>query len=501
VNPTDSSITVRMDRDRDITSRFDRDCDLDGDSLCPPDDNCPNVYNPRQDDTDGNGVGDACDPICTLVTFDRFEYGVNDSRPPRGLLIDNSAGQQMENLTITGHRRDGTGSRQVVIFDTDFPADLPNDAFIPKNGCVEDVDLGTTNECHGGPGKAKNADKPIACATNDAQQQNILIGLDCNSPVGGDGIIDYTPDDEGCGTQFDINFAEPVRVEYLRVIDIDKSEDACVVTTDNIAGTTTFNAKNILGASVLGDNTVHKLPIGVDDVNNMDVTLSSSGAIDDIYYCPMTPPVQHTLTINIVGIADVMVTPDGTTYSNTDPGGNTLTIPLTFNAGTPVTLDAAETVGHWTFTDWEELIGPSVTVMTSNPSSYAFTMTGDRTVYAVFQKNIIITDIDTTQIINDAPNPAPVSGTEDVQLQFDVQAHTPNVFTPIDMSIQNLATLLPGATLTGTLTSPTTYTLTWPTPVQGTYNLSLSAHDDSNPDCGVNSCEAIFNQASVRHSG
>ncbi len=37
-------------------------CDSDGDGVCTPTDNCPNVANPDQTDTDGDGIGDACDP-------------------------------------------------------------------------------------------------------------------------------------------------------------------------------------------------------------------------------------------------------------------------------------------------------------------------------------------------------------------------------------------------------------------------------------------------------
>lgn len=37
-------------------------CDSDLDGICTPTDNCPNVANPSQTDTDGDGIGDACDP-------------------------------------------------------------------------------------------------------------------------------------------------------------------------------------------------------------------------------------------------------------------------------------------------------------------------------------------------------------------------------------------------------------------------------------------------------
>lgn len=36
--------------------------DMDGDGICAPDDNCPDDDNPNQEDFDGDGVGDACDP-------------------------------------------------------------------------------------------------------------------------------------------------------------------------------------------------------------------------------------------------------------------------------------------------------------------------------------------------------------------------------------------------------------------------------------------------------
>jgi PKD repeat protein len=88
----------------------DPDNDLDGDGVCGNVDNCPSVSNPDQKDTDGDGLGDACDtpinaapilnPIGAYWTYEGNEvvFTVSATDPNEDPLIYTASGELAENF-------------------------------------------------------------------------------------------------------------------------------------------------------------------------------------------------------------------------------------------------------------------------------------------------------------------------------------------------------------------------------------------------------------------
>lgn len=109
---------------------LDPDNDIDGDGICGDVDNCPDVYNPLQEDIDGDGSGDVCD-ACTDTDGDSFgDTGYPDNTCPDDNCPDVSNSNQSD---IDG---DGIGDACDPCTDSD------NDGFgnpdFPANTCPED---------------------------------------------------------------------------------------------------------------------------------------------------------------------------------------------------------------------------------------------------------------------------------------------------------------------------------------------------------------------------
>lgn len=146
--------------------------DTDQDGIPDDQDNCPNTYNPGQEDADGDGAGDVCDD-CTDTDFD----GWGDPGYPNlgGCGIDNCP-----NIYNPGQEdADGDGA-----------------------GDVCDICTDTDNDGYGNPGFPNNTCKPDNCPDvynpDQADSDGNGIGDACDDPCPGqmpgdannDGIID-----------------------------------------------------------------------------------------------------------------------------------------------------------------------------------------------------------------------------------------------------------------------------------------------------------------------
>ena len=105
--------------------------DRDGDSIPDDVDNCPDVYNPDQADSDGDGVGDVCDgpPVPTCVTLQRGTLGevadgyIWEAYPTLGSFTD----ARLRTGLYT-HPRYGAGENRALLhFELDS---VPADAFV-----------------------------------------------------------------------------------------------------------------------------------------------------------------------------------------------------------------------------------------------------------------------------------------------------------------------------------------------------------------------------------
>ncbi|MEM7246953.1 MAG: hypothetical protein AAF533_16510 [Acidobacteriota bacterium] len=211
--------------------------DSDSDGLGDACDNCPDDANPFQDDGDGDGVGDICDGCPSNPT--RTTPGPcgcgNDciSWDFDGLAAGTAVTTQFPGVTISG-------TSTVVSFDSSSPT-------------CGDLDLATAGLGNG----------------NNTARHDVLVLQEATI---------CTPNDAAGGGTITLSFDSPVQVTSVGILDIDFNESGGFVRAYDSANRLIANVAII----ALGDNSWQSVPLGACDVDRLEVILAGSGALTDV---------------------------------------------------------------------------------------------------------------------------------------------------------------------------------------------------------------------------
>jgi hypothetical protein len=262
--------------------------DSDGDGVCNDVDNCPDVANADQSDTDRDGMGDACDPAPFLVVLD-FDLNPEGEAVPAGTIVTEQWAAFGAHLSCESN------------FACHPDACLMFDSSAPTGG---DRDLGTPHRDFGGPGRGLGGAAGMP-GENAEPLSNLLIIAEDLLDDDGDGLVD-DPDDAWAGGVVRVAFDDPVYVSTVKVVDIgvfgwdglfgrdgghhhDRQCD--FLHGDRIVVTDADGAMTEIRIPDLGNNSVQDVVVDVPDVVEVAIRFAFTGAVAELVY-ELPPPVS-----------------------------------------------------------------------------------------------------------------------------------------------------------------------------------------------------------------
>ena len=166
-----------------------------------------------------------------------------------------------------------------VTVTTDSPIVHPAMIFDSANPTGGDDDLGTPNEDFGGPGIGSGGRAGVA-GENAVPLGKVLI-------ISEDGDV-TDPDDDAKGGTLIFDFAHPVRVTSVGILDIDEGNAGTVSVFD--AGGAMIGSVGM--ADNLGNNSVQTVAVGASGVSRMEIFFPGSGAVTGIVFCSDCTPLM-----------------------------------------------------------------------------------------------------------------------------------------------------------------------------------------------------------------
>ncbi|MEO1529412.1 MAG: Ig-like domain-containing protein, partial [Planctomycetota bacterium] len=151
------------------------------------------------------------------------------------------------------------------------------DSAAPTGG---DPDLGTPNQDFGGPGVGEGGRAGGIGENRDALGVVLIISEDGDSS---------DPDDNANGGVLAFEFAQPMAIDSIGLLDIDDSSSSVKL----------FDTSGTLISQVyaldVGNNGLQRLQLDAEDVSRLEVHMTGSGAVTDLEFC-----ADHSAPISVV---------------------------------------------------------------------------------------------------------------------------------------------------------------------------------------------------------
>jgi hypothetical protein len=218
-----------------------------------------------------------------LTKWVRSHSGLTKCRKPliepmeqRRLLTIAGLGFDFDGLgnpTVPGQNVSNAYANLGITITTNNPAHPPTifDSDNPTGnfGDIDD-DLGTPNQDFGGPGVGPGGSQGSPGENSQAQGHIVILQED----------IGLLPDDNATGGVMGFNFANPVDISDISILDVD--------TTDQYNQVRCFDANGVkigeFNAQLLGDNSFQTLVIGLTGVKRLEVASPGSFGIPSINF-------------------------------------------------------------------------------------------------------------------------------------------------------------------------------------------------------------------------